>query len=122
MFECERAYPTPPAFVVRIAAAVQLVRDGAAVFIHKNNALQLTFARLTYLRDTSCKINGTAIWEYVAGSRRVRIAVDLGWRTPIASVTYLEDESQADVDSANSTESESEAVKTQRIYAAPLEA
>lgn len=121
-FECERAYPTPPAFVVRIAAAVQLVRDGAAVFIHKNNALQLTFARLTYLRDTSSKINGTAIWEYAAGSRRVRIAVDLGWRTPIAAVTYLEGESEADVDSANATESETEAVETQRIYAAPLEA
>lgn len=122
VFECERAYPTPPAFVVRIAAALQFVRDGAAVFIHQNNALQLTFARLTYLRDTSCKINGTAIWEYVAGSQRVRIAVNLGWRTPIATVTYFEGELEAEFDTENETELKTEAIENQRMYAASLEA
>lgn len=86
-YECERAYPTPPAFAVRVTAALQLVRDGVATFIHKNTALRLNFARLTHLRDLSCKVNGYVIWQYAIGSRYVRIAVDLAWAIPIAIIT-----------------------------------
>lgn len=116
--QCERAYPAPPAFVVRIVSALQLVRDGAAVFIHQNNALQLTFAKLTYLRDISSKINGTAIWEYAAGSKRVRIAVDLGWRTPVATVSYI-DRDQADL--ASEAGMPSEVREPQQMYSTSVE-
>ncbi len=85
-YECERAYPTPPAFVVKIAAAIQLVRDGVAIFIHRNSALQLNFARLTHLRDVSCKVDGNVVWQYVLGVRCVQIAVNLGWGMPIATI------------------------------------
>lgn len=85
-YECERAYPTPPAFVVRIAAALQLVRDGVANFILRNSALQLNFAKLTHLRDVSCNVDGQVIWQYAIGSRCVRIAVNLGWGLPLATV------------------------------------
>ena len=85
-YECERAYPTPPAFSVRVTAALQLVRDGVANFIHRNRALQLNFAQLTHLRDVSCKVDGKIIWQYVVGPRCVRIAVDLAWGMPLATI------------------------------------
>ena len=78
-YECERAYPSSPAFVLSIASAVQLVKDGFAKFIHRNSALQLNFAQLVYLRDQSCRVDEHVVWQYVIGSRRARIAVDLGW-------------------------------------------
>ena len=78
-YECERAYAADPAFVLKIAAAVQLVKDGLAKFIHRNTALQLNFARLTHLRDQSCRVDEHFVWEYAIGSRRARIAIDLGW-------------------------------------------
>jgi hypothetical protein len=98
------------------------VRDGAAVFIHQNNALQLTFATLTYLRDVSCNVDGNAIWEYIAGSRRVRLAVDLGWRTPIATVTYVTDGENAAFDAADPTDAPTEAFENQQMYVASFEA
>jgi hypothetical protein len=98
---CERAYPAPPAFAVRILSAIRLVRDGMAEFIHQNNALRLTFAKITYLRDTSCNINGTAIWEYVAGSDRVKAALYVGWRKNIANITYIEDETEPGLEDEN---------------------
>lgn len=85
-YECERAYPTPPAFVIKVTAAVQLVKDGVANFIHRNSALQLNFSRLTHLRDVSCKVNGYVIWQYVIGVRCVQIAVKLAWGKPLATV------------------------------------
>lgn len=120
--ECERAYPAPPAFVVRIAAALQLVRDGEAVFIHRNNALQLTFAKITYLRDTSCKINGTAIWEYVTGSERVRAALYVGWRKRVATLTSVDGETEADFETEDETEFSAEATENQQMYVASFEA
>jgi hypothetical protein len=72
-----------------------------AEFIHQNNALRLTFAKITYLRDTSCNINGTAIWEYVAGSNRVKAALYVGWRKNIANITYIEDEIEPGLEDKN---------------------
>jgi hypothetical protein len=72
-----------------------------AEFIHQNNALRLTFAKITYLRDTSCNINGTAIWEYVAGSDRVKAALYVGWRKNIANITYIEDETEPGLEDEN---------------------
>jgi hypothetical protein len=67
-----------------------------AKFIHQNNALQLTFAKITYLRDTSCNINGIAIWEYAAGSHRVKTALYVGWRKNIATLPSFDDGSDCD--------------------------
>jgi hypothetical protein len=94
-YECERAYPTPPAFAVRFKAALQLVRDGVATFIHQNTALRLNFAKLTHLRDISCKVDGQVIWQYTVGLRCVKIAVNLGWRVNIATVEICEVEAGA---------------------------
>jgi hypothetical protein len=65
-----------------------MVHNGEASFIHRNTALQLTYARLTHLRDQSCKAGPDVIFLYASGSRRARIAVDLGWQSapPIATV------------------------------------
>jgi hypothetical protein len=104
-YECERAYPAPPAFAVRIAAALQLVRDGAAVFIHQNNALQLTFAKLIHLRDISCKVDGRIIYQYVINSRWVQLAVNLGWGLPIADIIIFESEPETKTDVEVETQS-----------------
>jgi len=117
--ECERAYPATPAFAVRIRSAIQLVRNGDAVFIHQNNALRLTFAKLTYLRDTSCKINGVAIWEYVAGSHRVKTALYVGWRKRVATVTCIDDVSEAALNTE--TGLPAEALEHQQMYSASCE-
>jgi hypothetical protein len=123
-YECERAYPAPPAFAVRIRSAIKLVTDGMAGFIHRNNALQLTFAKLTYLRDTSCNINGTAIWEYVAGSHRVKTALYVGWRKRVATITCIDDETEAgfETEDEDETELSAEATENQQMYSAPFEA
>jgi len=120
--ECERAYPAPPAFAVRFISAIKLVRDGLAVFIHKNTALQLTFAKLTYLRDTSCNINGTAIWEYVAGSDRVKAALYVGWRKNLATITSIDDETLADLEIEDEGNMPGEAFKHRQMYSAKIEA
>lgn len=121
-YQCERAYPAPPAFVVRFRSALQLVRDGAAVFIHQKNALQLTFATLTYLRDVSCNVDGNAIWEYIAGSHRVRLAVNLGWRTPIATVTFVQGGPDAGFETPDETDTKVDTVENQQMYSASFEA
>ena len=115
--ECERAYPAPPAFAVRFISAIKLVRDGLAAFIHKNTALQLTFAKLTYLRDTSCNINGTAIWEYVAGSDRVKAALYVGWRKNVATLAHVRSEADAgfDAEDEDETEASASSIQNQRI-------
>ena len=89
VFECERAYPTPPAFAVRFAGAVQLVRDGFATFIHQNSALRLTFEKPTHLRDISCKIEEYAMWHYAAGYRFAKVAVNLGWGKRIPVIRFV---------------------------------
>jgi hypothetical protein len=86
-FACERQTPAIPAFTVGVAEALRLVHNREATFIHQNTALQLTFARLTHLRDQSCKVDPEVIFQYAAGSRRARIAVDVGWQgAPAISV------------------------------------
>jgi hypothetical protein len=119
---CERAYPALPAFLVRIRSAIQLVRNGEAVFIHQNNALQLTFAKLTYLRDTSCNINGTAIWEYVAGSDRVRAALYVGWRKRVATITSIDGETATAFEIETEDDLPADAVENQQMYSASFEA
>lgn len=103
-YECERAYPAAPAFVVNIPAAIRLVKDGFAIFIHRNTALQLTLAQLTYIRDQSCSADEHVIWQYTIGSYRARIAIDLGWGAapgrPLFRTPYLEFENIAPSDAA----------------------
>lgn len=122
--DCERAYPAPPAFAVPIRSAIKLVTDGLAIFIHQNSALQLNFAKLTYLRDTSCNINGTAIWEYVAGSHRVKTALYVGWRKRVATITCIDDETEAgfETEDEDETEFSAEATENQQMYVASFEA
>jgi len=106
---------------VRIPSAIALVRDGMAEFIHQNNALRLTFAKITYLRDTSCNINGTAIWEYVAGSHRVKTALYVGWRRNIANITCIEGAVEPGLEVEAETELPSEAIEHQQMYSASFE-
>lgn len=107
-YECERAYPASPAFVASITSAIQLVKDGFARFILRNSALQLTFAQLTYIRDQSCRVDEHVIWQYVIGSHRARIAVDIGWGPcpdgPQFKTPYLEVETTLLVESAQPVE------------------
>lgn len=92
-YECERASPALPAFVVRHRSAIQLVLDGAAVFIHKGNALQLTIEKLAHLRGLTCKIEDVAMFEYAAGSGFIRTAVNMSWgySIPVITVSSVEE-------------------------------
>jgi hypothetical protein len=119
---CERAYPAPPAFAVRIPSAITLVRDGMAEFIHQNNALRLTFAKITYLRDTSCNINGTAIWEYAAGSERVKAALYVGWRNRVATLRSVDDASHPNSEIDGDPDLPAEAIEHQQMYSVSFEA
>jgi hypothetical protein len=119
---CERAYPAPPAFAVRVVSAIALVRDGMAQFIHQNSALQLTFAKVTYLRDTSCNINGIAIWEYAAGSHRVKAALYVGWRNNTPPITCVEGEPEADFEAEDETEVSAGSIENQQMHAVSFEA
>jgi hypothetical protein len=119
---CERAYPAPPAFCVRVPSAISLVRDGMAEFIHQNNALRLTFAKITYLRDTSCNINGTAIWEYAAGSERVKAALYVGWRNRVATLRSVDDPSQPAFEIDDEADLPAEAIEHQQMYSVSFEA
>jgi hypothetical protein len=96
-YECERACPALPAFVVRHRSAIQLVLDGAAVFIHKRNALRLTIEKLAHLRGLTCKIEDMEMFEYAAGSRFIRTAVNMSWGygIPVLIVSSVEDLSSA---------------------------
>jgi hypothetical protein len=119
--DCERAYPAPPAFAVRVVSAIALVRDEMAQFIHQNSALQLTFAKVTYLRDTSCNINGTAIWEYVAGSHRVKTALYVGWRKNVANITYVEGETEAGLEAEDEGEALAGSMENHQMYSVSFE-
>ena len=119
--DCERAYPAPPAFAVRVISAIKLVRDGMAQFIHRNSALRLSFAKITYLRDTSCNINGTAIWEYVAGSHRVKTALYVGWRKNIGDITYVEGETEVGLEAEGETEDQDGYIENQQMYSVAFE-
>ena len=92
-----------------------------AEFIHQNNALRLTFAKITYLRDTSCNINGTAIWEYVAGSHRVKTALYVGWRKNLATIAYVQGTPEAGLEVEAETELPTDAVEHQQLYSASFE-
>jgi hypothetical protein len=96
-YECERACPALPAFVVSHRSAIQLVLDGAAVFIHKGNALQLTIEKLAHLRGLTCKIEDVAMFEYAAGSGFIRTAVNMSWgySIPVITVSSVEELSSA---------------------------
>lgn len=87
-YQCEREVPTPPAFTVRIHRALQMVFDGTASFIHRNTALQLNYAEIAHLRDQSCRVDQHVIFDYAAGSRRARLAVNFGWNVPPETVTF----------------------------------
>ena len=93
-----------------------------AQFIHQNNALQLTFAKITYLRDTSCNINGTAIWEYVAGSDRVKAALYVGWRNNVANITYIDGETEARLNAEDETEVVAGSIEHRQMYSTTFEA
>jgi hypothetical protein len=93
-----------------------------AEFIHQNNALRLTFAKITYLRDTSCNINGTAIWEYVAGSDRVKAALYVGWRKNLANITYIEGATEAGLEAEDETEVPAGSIENQQMYSVSYEA
>jgi hypothetical protein len=118
---CERAYPATPAFTVRFRSAVNLVRDGMAKFIHQNSALQLTFAKITYLRDTSCNINGTAIWEYAAGSHRVKTALYVGWRKNIATLPSFDDGCDCDFELESEAALPAETLDQQQMSSASFQ-
>ena len=92
-YECERASPALPAFVVNHRSAIQLVMDGAALFIHKGNALQLTIEKVAHLRDLTCKVEDFAMFEYAAGSGFVRTAVNMSWgyKIPVITVSSVEE-------------------------------
>lgn len=92
-----------------------------AQFIHRNSALQLTFAKITYLRDTSCNINGTAIWQYVAGSHLVKTALYVGWRKNIGDITYVEGETEVDLEAEDETEGQDGYVENQQMYSVAFE-
>lgn len=96
-YECERASPALPAFIVRHRTAIQLVLDGAAVFIHKRSALQLTIEKLAHLRGLTCKIEDFAMFEYAAGSGFIRTAVNMSWgyKIPVITVSSVEELSSA---------------------------
>lgn len=78
-YECERARIARPAFFLKFTAALRLVNDGLATFVHRNSALRLNFDEITALRGQSCRIDQHLIWQYAVGSRRAQIAVELGW-------------------------------------------
>jgi hypothetical protein len=92
-----------------------------AQFIHRNSALQLTFAKITYLRDTSCNINGTAIWQYVAGSHLVKTALYVGWRKNVANIMYIEGETELGVEAEDETEGEAGSIENQQVYLVAFE-
>jgi hypothetical protein len=92
-----------------------------AEFIHQNNALRLTFAKITYLRDTSCNINGTAIWEYVAGSHRVKSALYVGWRKNLATVSCVDGEPASELEIESEADFQAEAIEHQQMYSASFE-
>lgn len=92
-----------------------------AQFIHQNSALQLTFAKVTYLRDTSCNINGTAIWEYAAGSHRVKTALYVGWRNNTPTITCVEGEREADFEAEDETEAPAGSIENQQVYLVAFE-
>ncbi|HWX56675.1 MAG TPA: hypothetical protein VN176_18985 [Verrucomicrobiae bacterium] len=76
---CERASPAEPAFLVKIADAVRLVKNGLASFVHQNSAVQLNYSKLIHLRDRSSKVDERLVFDYAIGMRYARVAIDLGW-------------------------------------------
>ncbi len=92
-----------------------------ARFIHQNSALQLTFAKITYLRDTSCNINGTAIWEYVAGSHRVKTALYVGWRKNVAGITFVDGETEVGFEAEDETEVQAAYFENRQMYSVAFE-
>jgi len=82
--ECPLATPTEPAFFVKFRHALTLIYNGMAVFIHRNDALQLTFSELTSLRDRSSKADAQLILDFINGFPKARIALELAWGIPPA--------------------------------------
>ena len=71
--ECLRAIPATPAFSLPIKTAIALVKDGLACFIHRNTAIQLTFAKIAHLRDRSLRIDENFLMAYAADRKWARI-------------------------------------------------
>ncbi len=87
LFQCERATPAPPAFMLAFRDAITLVKDGLAIFRDGNTCLQLNFSRIAHLRDASCKIDLAILMAYADGQPRARAAVDISWGGPISDVS-----------------------------------
>jgi hypothetical protein len=77
--ECLRATPATPAFSVPIKTAIALVKDGLAGFIHRNTAIQLTFAKIAHLRDRSLRIDENFLMAYAAGRKWARDLFENAW-------------------------------------------
>ena len=74
--DCPKAIPATPAFTVPVKTAIALVKDGLACFIHRNTAVQLTFSKVTHLRDRSLRIDETFLIAYASGERWARNLFD----------------------------------------------
>jgi hypothetical protein len=95
-WECERAQPAPPAFTLRFDQALALVRQGLAVFIHRQSALRLTFSKVTQLRDRSLKVDERLLMDYAQGDKRARAIIEdptAGWavKPPVVAVPSDDD-------------------------------
>jgi hypothetical protein len=86
--ECERAHIARPAFLLNFAAAVKLVKEGRATFVHRNCALRLNFEDVTPLRGQSCRVDPYLMWQYTLGSHPALIAVDVGWGMPSGALLF----------------------------------
>lgn len=85
--DCLRAVPATPAFSVPIKTAIAMVRDGLACFIHRNTAVQLTFSKVTHLRDRSLKIDEAFLNAYAAGEKWARNLFDNAWDGKVRAET-----------------------------------
>jgi hypothetical protein len=77
--ECPRATRVAPAFTIPVKVAVGLVKDGMARFVDRNSAIQLTFSKISHLRDRSLKIDEAFLNAYAAGERWARNLFDAGY-------------------------------------------
>lgn len=77
--DCERQMPAKPAFWSTVRAALRLLENRLAIFIHQNTAIRLTDDAFAHLRDFSCVIDEEVIFQYLAERYIARIAVDKGW-------------------------------------------
>lgn len=88
LYQCERATPAPPAFVVRVREAMRMVQHSMARFVLQNEALQLNYDQFVHLRDQSCRADEQVIFLYASRSSRARLAMDMAWGVPPEIAKY----------------------------------